>query len=980
MPSSEVLRFPPVAPAPARPHIPLAAAVLPVVGAVVLWVVTRSPYALWFAALGPLMVVAAQLDARRARRRHRREGDRESALAVTRLSAEVTRRHGQERARLWARTSDAAGYVTAAAEMWRAVPGRDGTVVVGRGHAESMLVVEGGEGPGAQELRERARRLSDAPVTVELEGGLAILGPPMLARAALHAIVAQAIMSHPPEALRVSAGDDSAFARSPHARSLAPRRIVVGHITDVADGPGDILMVWGEQDAPPPPRCAAVLRVRSPTSVVLDSEGSLRDVQPEFLAEGQVAAVVDLLVARADAGRSHTHGGDLVAMLGGGWGGEGGGGGEGGLLVPIGSHAGAPVEIDLIGDGPHAVVIGQTGSGKSEVLTTWIAAMCARYRPDHVTFLLVDFKGGRTFDAFVSVPHVCGVLTDLGEVAAVRAIVSLRAEVRRREAELAHRSARDIEEAGQTLSRLVVVVDEYAALVASQPDLHEVFIDLAARGRALGIHLILASQRATGVFRDSLLANIPLRVALRVADASDSRLVLGTDAAAQLPGGRENAGSGYIRAAADDTARSVRFALCPPAVMERAGAAPGPIAVPPWLPELPAAVPLESVRRPGRVLVALADDPEQQRQPLVELADDAVGLTVVGQAGAGRSEVVKVLAQQAPTVWVGPDLEQAWDAARALPELPPGSIALIDDIDVLLARFPSEYATEMAGMLEHAIQEARARRVRVVITARRLIGATARLADLIPGRLVLALPSRADHIAAGGAAPHYRSVAVAGRGSWGGLVVQVLHSAAAPGIAHAWSEDTAAGADVRLWHPAPDDDAVALVVPHAQRAREIAKAWSLSGRSWMEVDAAEPSPRPGIVVWGTVESWTARWTHLVAARSEAMMVVDAGCAAEFRTLTGSRTLPPYAAPRAGRAWLWQGDGEVLRVRLASEGSAQDGRYRGGFDAVRGSDTAVDDVPIHDVHSRRERRIAARGVTPSERSDQSNVGERRVGER
>ncbi|MBG0719495.1 cell division protein FtsK, partial [Microbacterium sp. 2C] len=229
----------------------------------------------------------------------------------------------------------------------------------------------------------------------------------------------------------------------------------------------------------------------------------------------------------------------------------------GSLAAVVGVSGGEPVTLDLVADGPHAVVIGVTGSGKSELLTTWILGMCRSRSPREVSFLLVDFKGGRTFDALAALPHVTGVLTDLDEERALRAVESLRAEIRHRERVLEAAGARDVAEAGDALARLVIVVDEYAALVSVHPGLHDLFADIAARGRALGMHLVLASQRAAGAFRDGVLANAPLRIALRVTDAADSRAILGQDDAARLPGTPATRGTALIRCAADAGPRTV---------------------------------------------------------------------------------------------------------------------------------------------------------------------------------------------------------------------------------------------------------------------------------------------------------------------------------------------------------------------------------------------------------------------------------------
>ncbi|RII96145.1 cell division protein FtsK, partial [Clavibacter nebraskensis] len=115
------------------------------------------------------------------------------------------------------------------------------------------------------------------------------------------------------------------------------------------------------------------------------------------------------------------------------------------LAAVIGvGHAG-PVAVDLVADGPHAVVAGTTGSGKSELLVTWMAALAAAHPPEEVTVLLVDFKGGAAFDPLLVLPHAVGLVTDLDGQGARRALESLRAEVRHRERVLRDAGARDVD-------------------------------------------------------------------------------------------------------------------------------------------------------------------------------------------------------------------------------------------------------------------------------------------------------------------------------------------------------------------------------------------------------------------------------------------------------------------------------------------------------------------------------------------------------
>ena len=253
-------------------------------------------------------------------------------------------------------------------------------------------------------------------------------------------------------------------------------------------------------------------------------------------------------------------------------------------------------------------------------------------------------------------------------------------------------------------SRLVIVVDEYAALVATHPGLHEVFGDLAARGRALGMHLILASQRVAGSFRDAVLANAPLRVALRVTDAGESRAVLGTPAAAALSGAADARGLALVRRASDDAPVLVRVIPCPRealvTIAARAEAqAAGVVVRAPWLPALPASIRLESVRRAGEIVLGVMDEPAAQRQPVLTLEAGVAGFVVVGGSGSGKTEVLRsVAAQAARCAWLPADAEAAWDFGVALESQPPGTVICLDDVDAVLARMPGEYAAVWGGV------------------------------------------------------------------------------------------------------------------------------------------------------------------------------------------------------------------------------------------------------------------------------------------
>ena len=198
----------------------------------------------------------------------------------------------------------------------------------------------------------------------------------------------------------------------------------------------------------------------------------------------------------------------------------------------IGLTTDGVVEVDLVRDGPHALIAGTTGSGKSELLRTLVVALAARCSPDDLTFVLIDYKGGSTFDACADLPHTVGVVTDLDDHLAERALISLDAEVRRRERLLRGSGADDLEAFRESrpdfaLPRVVVIVDEFAALAAELPDFLSALIGIAQRGRSLGIHLVLATQRPGGVVSDEIRTNTNLRIALRVQDRSDAVDVVG---------------------------------------------------------------------------------------------------------------------------------------------------------------------------------------------------------------------------------------------------------------------------------------------------------------------------------------------------------------------------------------------------------------------------------------------------------------------
>jgi DNA segregation ATPase FtsK/SpoIIIE, S-DNA-T family len=222
-------------------------------------------------------------------------------------------------------------------------------------------------------------------------------------------------------------------------------------------------------------------------------------------------------------------------------------------LAVIGESYDGPFGIDISKDGPHALIAGTTGSGKSELLQTFVASLAVANRPDEMTFVLIDYKGGSAFAECARLPHTVGMVTDLDPHQVERALVSLTAELTRRERILAAAGAKDIEayqllvdgRRAPSLPRLVIVVDEFAAMSRDLPDFVTGLVNIAQRGRSLGLHLILATQRPSGVVSAEIRANTNLRIALRVTDPADSADVIGVPDAATI--GQSSPGRAYVR-------------------------------------------------------------------------------------------------------------------------------------------------------------------------------------------------------------------------------------------------------------------------------------------------------------------------------------------------------------------------------------------------------------------------------------------------
>ncbi|MCI3932793.1 type VII secretion protein EccCb [Streptomyces sp. AN091965] len=395
------------------------------------------------------------------------------------------------------------------------------------------------------------------------------------------------------------------------------------------------------------------------------------------------------------------------------------------LRVPIGlDDRHEPVLLDLkesaeLGMGPHGLCVGATGSGKSELLRTLVLALTATHAPEDLAMVLVDYKGGATFAPFTGLPHVAGVITNLENQADLveRVHTSLAGEVKRRQrvlkdagnvADIGHYAALRAKEPGrglEPLPHLFVVIDEFGELITAKPDFIDLFLSIGRIGRSIGVHLLLASQRIESGKLKGLETYLSYRLGLRTFSADESRTVLDTVDAFQLP---PLPGFGYLKV---DTSTYTRFKAgyvsgarrgpaLPDAADERPrawvysafnapardGGAPredggreretGPTvmstmvdqlatAAPPvrriWLPPLPDAVALDAAAGPlgvserglhltrsgGHLCVPLGvlDDPAEQWQGLWTLDLNVAGghVAVIGGPQSGKTTLLRTL-------------------------------------------------------------------------------------------------------------------------------------------------------------------------------------------------------------------------------------------------------------------------------------------------------------------------------------------------
>ncbi|MEN0015923.1 MAG: FtsK/SpoIIIE domain-containing protein, partial [Solirubrobacteraceae bacterium] len=622
---------------PTRPRgqrLPLVAALVPLLGGVVMWQLMHSTNYLIVTLLAPLMAMGTYAQDRMGGRGDFRKAMAQLSVDQDEVTAAVDAQLTTEYATRRDRYPDAAEVVRRVIDtdhrLWERRPEHLDHLALRVGLADlpSELHMTYGQRDGDKDVRaemERAlperRELVNVPAVVALAevGVVGVVGPAAERAALTRWLTVQLAALHSPRDVEIAAvlgPDDAAdwewLKWLPHVRDsslahagappvatttlqvstlvdaigamqrdrLEAQKTLVGQQADLGpdlvllvEGAGvhdraamsevlgrwrttDVHVLWEAEDARQlPDGCRVIIEVDGERSIARITDTATREVIDEVTLDGLTLDLTEAVatslaplrdVTQADRGLGSlpaiAHLADLErfsnptadAVL------ERWADLDGPATFTLGGGPQGPLRLDLVEHGPHALVGGTPGAGKSELLRGVLASLALRYPPSRITFLLVDFKGGAAFREFAAIPHTVGIVTDLDEHLAERALTSFRAEIKYREGVLDELGAIDVLDLERRapharLPRLVIVIDEFATLAQEVPAFVDGVIDVTQRGRSLGVHLVLATQSPRGSVTGKIRANTNLAIGLRTVSADESNDILGTPDAAAIP-------------------------------------------------------------------------------------------------------------------------------------------------------------------------------------------------------------------------------------------------------------------------------------------------------------------------------------------------------------------------------------------------------------------------------------------------------------
>ena len=842
-------------------RFPFFALIAPIVTSVVLWLVTGSAYTLLFAFLGPVMAIGQYVDSKiQTKREEAKKADlsEEHELALSQQQQLETFALREETVKRNPPSSFFARPENSLRPLWAA-------------HAQPA-----GE---SRVVRLGIARSGGLPVVLDVTTGLALRGSDVEVRSVMRSVAFQLAwnwgnheitrvgldMRTEPEMEALLSAKQSCPTSMRQIEDMDPIPLGFRYLLKVDHGLATLLDTI--DGAATPIEMSVDLLTRAESNRIIPT--LLREAPREIESAQEFPSEVELVLNTEYEWQSSRHS----------------------LVVNVGRQRSHPLLLDLVSAGPHAVVTGMTGSGKTEFLKSWLVALAASYSPDQLSFLVIDFKGGAGFAQLQNLAHVVGVVTDLDHHEALRAMTSLQAEIRYREQVLAQAEAGDITSLADEvkLGRLVVIVDEYKVVLDTFPELMNVFVDLAARGRSLGIHLVLSSQRVGGSLGDALLANCALRVGFRVSQKHDSHALLGNDAAYELPhlpGRAVMMGTGMdqreFHAARLDQqdievveAKTEQWRHDNPAWSVRTT----------WLPKLATVIHQDEMPQPieGVSWLGLMDIPEHQLQTWVQYSTPNDGnLLVTGPSRAGISNACHLVAQQRGVAVIA-DAESAWDAVVE-GEVSHQGVLVIDELDAILDEFDLEHREEFVQCLTRMTRHAPKAGKAVVVGCSENVRGLSTLLALFPLSLKLISHSQP------------------GRAHWNGHEVQLVMT------------DTRQSKICQTQRLTFDTNFSYVVITHHTQGVLGEVSHEVSGRV-IPLGAELSVTNTGVnSIWvGTPEEWMSRASLLNSLKSSAVLVLDECSSSELRGLRLRSGLFPHVG--YGKTLVVEPDGSTTRVIL-----------------------------------------------------------------